>query len=119
MGAGNGVVEYLQAGLRAVSLRQAVIANNIANANTPGYRRGVVEFEKLLSEAMESAGGADPGGVRPEVIHPGTTPVNALGNDVDMEMEVGELMKNAGTHKVYLRLLSKMYRQMELAMHQT
>ena len=44
------VTDYLQAALKGASLRQAVIANNIANLNTPGYRRRAVAFEKSLAE---------------------------------------------------------------------
>ena len=57
MGSGNGMIEYLQAGLRAASMRQAVIANNVANLDTPGYRRRVIEFEKRLAVARDSGGG--------------------------------------------------------------
>ena len=35
-----------------------------------------------------------------------------------MDMEIGELIKNASIYKVYLRLLSKVYQQMELAINQ-
>ncbi|KPK86747.1 MAG: hypothetical protein AMJ81_00330 [Phycisphaerae bacterium SM23_33] len=115
MGAGNGVIEYLQAGLHAAGTRQAAIANNIANLSTPGYRRYMVEFETRLAEALESGRRVDLTRIQPELIQPQTTPVNVFGNDVSMEQEVGELMKNASVYKVYLRLLSKMYRQMELA----
>ena len=43
------------------------------------------------------------------------TPVDARGNDVSLDVEVGELVKNAAMTKTYLRLLNKVYRQMELA----
>ena len=116
MSARDGVIEYIQAGLKAASMRQAAIANNIANLNTPGYRREAVEFEKLLAEALGSGGRVDLPEVAPRLIRPMTGPVNAVGNDVNMDMEVGELVKNASMYKVYLRLLSKLYQQMELAM---
>ena len=119
MGTGNGIVDYLRAGLRAASMRQAVIANNIANTNTPGYRRRTVEFETVLADAIDSGGTIDLAEVQPRVVQPGTTPVNNAGNDVDMEKEVGELIKNASTYKVYLRLLARAYRKVELAMQQS
>ena len=118
MGSGNGMIEYLQAGLRAASMRQAVIANNVANLDTPGYRRRVIEFEKLLAEALDSGGRVDLTEVRPQIIQPNSTPVNDNGSDVNMDMEIGELIKNASIYKVYLRLLSKVYQQMELAINQ-
>ncbi len=114
----NSITEYLQAGLRAASMRQTVIANNIANSDTPGYRRQEVRFETLLSEAMASGGEVKLADLRPMIVQPQTTPVNKTGTDVDMEMELGELIKNASTYKVYLKLLAKVYRQNELAMQQ-
>jgi len=108
--------EYLEAALRGAALRQSVLANNIANMNTPGFRRGEAKFEKLLSEAMD-------GGKAPELADPAeliaesrNTPVDFQGNDVDLEMEVGEMIKNTALYKTYMRLLGGAYRKMELAM---
>jgi len=118
MGTGNGLVDVLQAGLRAAGMRQAVIAGNIANSNTPGYRRQAVQFEDLLTEALDRGGRVDLDAVVPQIVHPHDTPVRGNGNDVDMEMEIGELVKNASRYKVYLRLLARVYRQAELAVGQ-
>jgi len=43
----------LKAGLDAAMLRQNVHAQNIANVETPGYRRKYVVFEEKLQEAMK------------------------------------------------------------------
>jgi len=106
------------AGLVNHQVRMDVLGNNIANVNTPGYRRRVVEFETLLAEALESGGRVDLAGLRPQIVRPAGAPVNANGNDVSMETEVGELIENASAYKVYLRLLAKVYHQMELAINQ-
>ena len=39
--------------LDAAMLRSRTVANNIANVNTPGYRRVEVSFEKELREALD------------------------------------------------------------------
>ena len=108
--------EYLETALRAFGQRQAVIANNIANINTPDFRRGAVDFQKRLAEAIASGRPIDPQRFAAEIIQPMTTPVDSSGNDVNLEMEIGEMIKNSGAYKTYLRLLGKLYRQMELAM---
>src|SRR3954467_8576918 len=36
-------------------MRQSVLANNLANAETPGYRRMDVDFHDALAQAMGSA----------------------------------------------------------------
>ncbi len=115
MGANNGVIEMLQAGLRAARLRQAVIAGNIANLHTPGFRRRTVEFEALLARALKTGRPAELAEVHPVVTQPRSTPVDDEGNDVDLETELGELIKNAGAYKTYLRLLAKLYQQTDLA----
>jgi flagellar basal-body rod protein FlgB len=51
--------------LDALSLRSKVAMHNIANQNTPGYKRYFVTFEEQLRKA--SAEGKDVGKVYPEV----------------------------------------------------
>lgn len=40
----------------AYSLRQKITATNIANADTPGYKRHEVNFEDALNEAIDATG---------------------------------------------------------------
>jgi flagellar basal-body rod protein FlgB len=42
----------LKKGLDAYALRHRAISDNIANAETPGYRRKVVKFEEKLDQAL-------------------------------------------------------------------
>ena len=116
MARGPGVIEYLQAGLKAAGLRGKVIGNNIANFHTPNFRRGEVRFEELLAKALKGGREADPADVRAEVLQPQNTPLDGKGNDVSLEVEIGEMVKNGARSRVYLRTLAKLYRQMEMAM---
>ena len=109
------IVDYLHAGLKAAALRQSVIANNIANFNTPQYRRAEVEFERRLAEAIATGRPVRVDEVPLEIVRPMNRPTDARGNDVDLETEVGEMVKNNALYKTYLRLLGRTYRQMELA----
>lgn len=121
MGNAN-IVNVLEAGLRGSVLRQKVIANNIANLNTPGYRRRDVKFEEALAKVIDAPGGArveDLAKVEGELYRPMNTPVDRKGNDVNIDVEVGELMKSVTRHKACLRLLNKVYKQMEMAMQTT
>lgn len=43
----------------ASKTRSTVIANNIANVNTPNYKRQDVEFESLLAAQMSGGGSLD------------------------------------------------------------
>jgi flagellar basal-body rod protein FlgB len=111
----NNIVDLIEAGIRAESLRQKVIANNIANLETPGYRRIDVRFEELLAKCLNSSGKVDLTKVNPEIYQPRETTVKSNGNDVDYEAEVGRMIKNAIRHKALIRLLSKKYSQIDQA----
>ena len=45
-------VGFIQQALHGLARRQEAIANNIANAETPGYQRAQVPFEALLREQL-------------------------------------------------------------------
>ena len=49
-----GCIKTLEGALDAAALRQKVIANNIANINTPGYQAKAVAFEEHLRKALAS-----------------------------------------------------------------
>jgi flagellar basal-body rod protein FlgB len=111
----SGILDLIEAGIKAESLRQKAIAGNIANLETPGYRRIDVKFEQSLAKALNSPGKLDIGELEPQLYRPNKTPVKGNGNDVNLETEVGEMVKNTLRHKTYIRVLNKRYRQLELA----
>jgi flagellar basal-body rod protein FlgB len=46
--------QLLEKSLDASTMRQRTISNNIANVDTPNFKRSVVNFENLLQEKMGS-----------------------------------------------------------------
>ena len=112
----NNIMDLLQEGIRAETLRQKAISGNVANLETPGYRRVDVNFEEALSKALDSDGNFDPDKLKTELYQPNQTPLKSNGNDVTMEYEVGEMVKNSLRHTTYLRVLNKKFKQIELAM---
>ena len=113
----HSTIDFLEAGLRAESLRQKAIANNVANLKTAGYRTVDVKFEELLAKAMDSSGKVDFKEIEAQIYQLGTGPVNSNGNDVNLEAEVGKMVKNSLRYKTYIRLLNKKYSQMDLAIN--
>ena len=116
MSRAENIVDIINAGVKAETLRQKAIANNIANLETPGYRRIDVKFEELLAKCLRSSGEFDLSEVEAEIYRPKQTPVKSNGNDVNLEAEIGQMIKNTLRHKAYIRLLSKKYNQIDLAM---
>jgi flagellar basal-body rod protein FlgB len=46
-------IAILQRGMSVATLRREVIANNIANVNTPNFKRSTVNFEAQLKRALD------------------------------------------------------------------
>lgn len=113
----DNVMDLIDAGIRAENFRQKAIASNVANLETPGYRRVDVAFRELFAKALDASGEIDPKDIQPELFHPQNTPIKSNGNDVSLEVEVGEMVKNTLRHKTYIRLLQKKYAQLEQAMN--
>jgi flagellar basal-body rod protein FlgB len=51
-----GYIDVLKKAADASWTREQVLTNNIANVDTPNYKRQDVEFSNYLSSAIESAG---------------------------------------------------------------
>ncbi|VBB08103.1 flagella basal body rod proteins signature [Lucifera butyrica] len=99
-------VNILQQALEASSLRQKVISNNIANVNTPGFKRSEVTFESRLQEALDDKKlplvktnkrhlplSTDNGSVI-SVAEQNDTSMRTDGNNVDIDVEMANLAKN-------------------------
>lgn len=105
-------LQLLQNALGATRLRQSVYSNNIANVDTPGYKRQDVQFESLLQQAMtDPQTSVDGNGyipiaqppafntstslaVQPTVVQDDTTVVQNNGNNVDVDAEMAKLAEN-------------------------
>ena len=112
-------VDTLQKGLEASWTRNAVIRNNIANVETPGFKASSVEFETLFAQALEGsgfvgkktqAGHRDIGSGNVDAIHARVVENKDLsmrmdGNNVDIEAENVKLAQNS---IYYNTLLAKM-----------
>ncbi len=102
-------VNNLSRGLEAASLRQKVLANNIANVNTPNFKRSEVVFETLLAKELygDDSGRLDmvrtndkhlpmnsEGGARAAMVQDNTTTMRTDNNNVDIDVEMANLAKN-------------------------
>ncbi|MDN5362880.1 MAG: flagellar basal-body rod protein FlgB [Moorella sp. (in: firmicutes)] len=97
----------LEKSLDAATLRQRTIAHNIANVNTPGFKRYEVSFEGQLRQALGLEPGlplyrTDPyhlpmggGDLTQAVIQDNTTTMREDGNNVDIDREMVDLAQNS------------------------
>lgn len=54
----NRSMQLAREALTGLSQRQAAVANNIANIDTPGFQRSAVDFEASLAQQMQRDGAA-------------------------------------------------------------
>ncbi|HBM74937.1 MAG TPA: flagellar basal body rod protein FlgB [Clostridiaceae bacterium] len=91
----NGDLTYslIKKSLDAASLRQKVIAQNLANINTKGYKRYEVVFEDVLRDKL-NANTHDVQNVEPKVIRDDSTSMRTDGNNVDIDFEMSNQAAN-------------------------
>lgn len=99
--------------LDVAALRQDVIAQNVANLNTPGYSTLEVSFEDTLSQALADNRGHS--NLKPEIVAGEGGTVRDDGNNVDVDLEMARLQKNALYFKVYTQILAGDLSQMRSA----
>ena len=107
----SATIDYMQRGMEAASMRHEVISDNIANVNTPNFRKSDVIFEDLLAKEIY---GDEEAGRRlkmvrthdkhlPMEVHQRAAPViqrdettimRVYDNNVDIDMEMASLAKN-------------------------
>ncbi|MEO6867449.1 MAG: flagellar basal body rod protein FlgB [Gaiellales bacterium] len=100
----------LDLALGAAGKRQEVLANNLANVNTPGYKRMDVEFDGMLAKAVDAARAGDRASIdamRPGVSTDDSIAVRADGNSVDVDQEMAHLAENNIRYNALVQLSQK------------
>lgn len=95
--------------------RHQVLAQNVANVNTPGYRRLDVRFEDALAEQLTSQRGLKT--LRPDVAEDQMAPTRLDGNNVEIDLEMMRLNKNTLLGNTYLQLLATKLAMMKRAVN--
>ena len=102
--AADGVANVLHGALNGISFRQNVIADNIANVDTPQFRARAVDFESSLKSAIDS--GEVTSSSVAITATPTETPVGANGNNVDLRKETMAAMQSTFQYQVVTRSVS-------------
>ncbi len=92
--------------LDIADLRHRVIAENVANVNTPGYHAMTVSFEDSFQQALKRRDGRALQ-VQPRIVEGDETLQTRLdGNTVDIDMEMAQLAKNSILYRTYTQILT-------------
>lgn len=115
-------VQALAASLKYRQLRQELIASNIANAETPGYKAKKIDFEEALARALDvddelkmktsdskhfNVGGGGFNNLQPEIYEDSNGITSLDGNNVDRDQEMAEMAENKVMYDASVQLLNK------------
>ncbi|WP_077309592.1 flagellar basal body rod protein FlgB [Terribacillus halophilus] len=102
----GGAIQKLDRSLDYANLKNQTIANNIANADTPGFKAETVSFKDTLQQTMNSTfsakrtnlkhltfGSSESSSAFQVTKREGTSYMNS-GNNVDIDKEMSELADN-------------------------
>ncbi|MGO4543869.1 flagellar basal body rod protein FlgB [Paenibacillus sp. 2TAB23] len=121
----------LEGALQAAEMRQRVISNNVANGDTPHFKRSEVLFEELLEQSMGNQqgqligkrtnqkhiaiGAASSSLPVPKVITDETTSMNNNENNVDIDREMSLQAKNQLSYNFYIQQINHEVKMMRTA----
>jgi flagellar basal-body rod protein FlgB len=94
----------------AAALRQQALAQNIANVNTPGYRRIDVSFEERIAALVDGSGQVrDPGKAGLATFRPflQVAQADAADGGVSLDTELAAMSENTLRHQVLVKALSR------------
>lgn len=122
----SNALSVAASGMRAQAQRLTHVSENIANADTPGYRRKVTSFE--VERAMGSPeGSVRPGPVRldqtvlPQVFDPGHPMADETGHyegsNVDLVVELADAREAQRSYEANLRIFDQI-RQMSSSLNE-
>lgn len=120
----------LAASLKYRQMRQELIASNIANAETPGYKAKKIDFEEALARALDTdeqqtlrttdsrhfnVGGGGFNNLQPEIYEESNGIVSPDGNTVDRDQEMADMAENKIMYDASVQLLNKKLALMKYA----
>ncbi len=122
-------IPILEKSMDAGMLRQRVLANNIANVNTPGYHRQEVSFENELRKALDKnslagirtddnhfeLGKKDISSLQPTVEKPLDPTLPSGVNNVDIDAEMAKLAENQILYNYSAKFLNMQFKKLNAA----
>jgi flagellar basal-body rod protein FlgB len=111
----DAVSQVLASALDGVTLRQQVIADNIANVDTPGFRASSVDFESQLKAAISDGAFEQGADSITATTSPTDTPVGANGNNVDLRKETMAAVQSQFQYQILTRAVNERFNLVKTA----
>lgn len=129
------IMSVVQKALDAASLEHLVIANNLANVDTPGFKRSEVVFPEKLKRAIEAREAEDSefplqrtdaghlpqtsspqlSEIKPEIVTSYDTSLRNDGNNVDIDVEMAKLAQNTVVYQALAQITANQFAQLKSA----
>lgn len=107
----------LEQALAGAQLRQRALANNIANANTPGFKRSDVDFQSSLKSALQAPDAKSRlHALTFEAKVDGSSSMRADGNNVDIDAEMARLTENSLQYQSLVVVARARHQMLQVAM---
>ncbi len=114
----GGVVETLRQASAFALRRHELLAENVANADTPGFRAHDLSFAHELSLAQlvrSRPDGSLAAALDLRLVDAPDGPARLDGNDVDIDKEMVRMTQNAVYHNVVVHLLNARFNALKSA----
>lgn len=117
-----GQINVLYKAMDATLLKQETINNNIANINTPGYKKQTVQFETYLSAELNrtnnKASKVDLESINGKVVleNPNYS-MRMDENNVDVEVEIAEKSKNSLRYSTLVESVTNNFERFNTALN--
>ncbi len=121
-----GNIDLLGKGLDASWLRNEVIANNIANVDTAGFKSSKVDFESSFKDALKSGSFCakttrdkhikfnDTDNIEANIVKDTATTYGMDGNNVNIDYESTELAKNTIFYNTLISQVKSEFRKLRM-----
>lgn len=115
----SGRLANLQSALGRTTQRHSLIADNLANVNTPGFKRKDVDFNIIL-DAQMNPGKVSMQQMRDQQIQQASdqTSLRLDGNNVDMEREVMSMAETELRYETLTQLTTGYFSELKSAIHE-
>ena len=134
----NDIMELVQKSLDASALQHKVISNNLANVDTPGFKRSEVVFSEKLRTAIDQRAAAGQhlelkttdskhlGGaediellsLQPQVQRQAGSTLRNDGNNVDIDVEMAKLAQNTVVFQTLAQLAQTQFAELKSAIRE-
>ncbi|QNU68382.1 flagellar basal body rod protein FlgB [Ruminiclostridium herbifermentans] len=102
-----GKSNIMEKALNASIARNDAISQNIANVDTPNYKRKDVAFEQYFADSLNRANMNDVDDIQPTIIEDKSdNKMRIDGNNVDIDSEMSYLAKNTIKYNALVQLIN-------------